>query len=218
MADTLVRAGVGEVLLIDDDVIDDSNLQRQTLFTPADVGQPKAKIAAEVLKKSNEWVMLTHKITRLDEDNGEDVITMQGNLPDLLLDCTDNFATRDVINRLSVRLGVPLLSASAIAMTGQLALYEPYKGSGCYQCVFQGIADDTRTCATSGVLASTTTVMGNMQANAALQYLGLGNNPLAGKLLLWDGRRMTQRLLNYRRDPECVVCGSVVSLIDQSLF
>ena len=142
--------------------------------------------------------------------------------PNLLLDCTDNFAIRDLLNRMSVRYEVPLLSASAIAMTGQLALFEPRLNTGCYHCVFGDSiqsalssafqADtesfDERTCANSGVLASTTALMGALQANSALQFLGLGSNPLANKLLLWDGQRMTQRLIGYRKDPSCMVCAS----------
>jgi adenylyltransferase/sulfurtransferase len=128
------------------------------------------------------------------------------------LDCTDNFATRDVINRISVRYQIPLLSASAIAMQGQLALFEPHLNTGCYHCVFGSVvldeAADERTCANSGVLASTTAVMGNLQANAALQYLGLTKNPLTNKLLIWDGSQMQQRLMGYRQDPQCPVCTS----------
>ena len=97
-------------------------------------------------------------------------------------------------------------------MQGQLALFEPHLNTGCYHCVFGSVvldeANDERTCANSGVLASTTAIMGNLQANAALQYLGLTKNPLTNKLLLWDGKQMQQRLMGYRKDPECPVCSS----------
>ena len=149
-------------------------------------------------------------MARLSEDNAYELLDMASGKPDLLLDCTDNFATRDIINRISVRYQIPLLSASAIAMQGQLALYEPQLNTGCYHCVFGSVAVDAeadeRTCANSGVLASTTAIMGNLQANAALQYLGLTKNPLTNKLLIWDGSQMQQRLMGYRKDAHCPIC------------
>ena len=210
-SETLVRAGLGRVHLIDDDMIEISNLQRQSLFLPEDIGQPKALTAAAMLGKINPLITAYGTVARLDENNACELLEIESGEPDLLLDCTDNFATRDMINRISVRYEIPLLSASAIAMEGQLALFEPRLNTGCYHCLFGGatIIDDsanTRTCANSGVLASTTAIMGNLQANAALQYLGLTKNPLTNKLLLWDGSRMQQRLMGYRQDKNCTVC------------
>ena len=211
-SETLIRAGLGQVHLIDDDVIEASNLQRQTLFLPEDIDKSKALTAAKMLARINPLIMARGTVARLEEDNAYDLLDIATGKPDLLLDCTDNFATRDIINRISVRYQIPLLSASAIAMQGQLALFEPHLDTGCYHCVFGSVvpdeAADERTCANSGVLASTTAIMGNLQANAALQYLGLTKNPLTSKLLLWDGSRMQQRLMGYRKDPECPVCSS----------
>lgn len=234
-SETLARAGVGRIHIIDDDLIEMSNLQRQTLFNPENIGQPKAQVAAQTLQEINELISLSHHVGRINKTNADQLLKLtdlsmkneglvdsHGDLPDLLLDCTDNFSIRDILNRFSVTYGVPLLSASAIGMTGQLALYQPAENSGCYHCVFgesiqhalqlasseakDSPAVDERTCANSGVLASTTAIMGALQANTALQYLGLGNNPLAQKLLLWDGKRMTQRHIGYRPDPYCPVC------------
>ena len=211
-SETLVRAGLGQVHLIDDDVIEASNLQRQTLFLPEDIGQPKATTAAAMLNKINPLIKAKGSVARLNGNNAYELLAMDSGKPDLLLDCTDNFATRDMINRISVRYQIPLLSASAIAMEGQLALFEPQLNTGCYHCVFGETsvdeATDARTCANSGVLASTTAIMGNLQANAALQYLGLTKNPLTNKLLLWDGSRMQQRLMGYRQDKDCSVCAA----------
>jgi len=244
-AETLARAGVGNIHLIDDDVIEISNLQRQTLFLPQDLGQPKAEVAATRLLEINELITVSYEVARVESANAAELLKLPVNvetvtqtiaaapqlipLPDLLLDCTDNFAIRELLNRISVVYGIPLLSASAIGMTGQLALYEPALSSGCYHCVFgESIAsasnaaennssennaaeNDTsaeQNCANSGVLASTTAIMGNLQANAALQYLGLQSNPLAQQLLLWDGQRMRQRNIGYRQDPACPICGS----------
>ena len=209
-SEMLVRAGLGQVQLIDDDVIEASNLQRQTLFLPEDIGKPKALTAAHMLNKINPLVRARGTVARLSEDNAYELLEMASGKPDLLLDCTDNFATRDIINRISVRYQIPLLSASAIAMQGQLALYEPHLNTGCYHCVFGSVVldaeADERTCANSGVLASTTAIMGNLQANAALQYLGLTKNPLTNKLLIWDGSQMQQRLMGYRKDVHCPIC------------
>ena len=209
-AETLARAGLGQISLIDDDVIEMSNLQRQTLFLPQDVGQAKALTAANMLNQINPLITAKGIVARLSENNAYELLGMNSGKPDLLLDCTDNFATRDIINRISVHYQIPLLSASAIAMQGQLALFEPKLNTGCYHCLFGAIGSDEssneRTCANSGVLASTTAIMGNLQANAALQYLGLSKNPLTGKLLLWDGSRMQQRLMGYRQDEHCPIC------------
>lgn len=217
-SETLVRAGLGQVQLIDDDMIEASNLQRQTLFLPEDIGKPKALTAAEMLNKINPLVRARGTVARLSEDNACELLEMDSDKPDLLLDCTDNFATRDIINRISVRYQIPLLSASAIAMQGQLALYEPHLDTGCYHCVFGSVTDDAaaneRTCANSGVLASTTAIMGSLQANAALQYLGLTKNPLTNKLLIWDGSQMQQRLMGYRKDAHCPVCAEHFTIHD----
>ncbi len=244
-AETLARAGVGHMYIIDDDVVEASNLQRQTLFTPEDIGQCKAQTAQQALQKINPFITVKYSSQRLSAANARAILQSAqmleattgplANSPNpnssskpndtgqcLLVDCSDNFAVRELLNGLSVHHNLPLLSASAIAMTGQLALYEPYKNSGCYHCVFgSAIArqgqDDTplsagleeapsQNCANSGVLASTTTVMGNLQANLALQFLGLGHNPLHGQLLIWQGSSMTQNLLRYRQDKACPIC------------
>ena len=190
-SEMLVRAGLGQVQLIDDDVIEASNLQRQTLFLPEDIGKPKALTAAHMLTKINPLVRARGTVARLSEDNAYELLEMASGKPDLLLDCTDNFATRDIINRISVRYQIPLLSASAIAMQGQLALYEPHLNTGCYHCVFGSVTDDAaadeRTCANSGVLATTPAIMTN-------------------KLLIWDGSQMQQRLMGYRKDVHCPIC------------
>lgn len=209
LAETLCRAGVGYLILIDDDVIDESNLQRQSLFTPDDIGKSKALVAKQKLDSINNFCKIKAFNQRLTVDDYQDVFQLsnKNSLSKLICDCTDNFKTRDHINQISVKTNLSLLSASAIAQTGQIALFEPDQNTGCYHCVFHGEGDDTRTCATSGVLASTTQIMGNLQAQAALSYLGLGKNPIVQTLLLWQGETMSLRKLKYKKDENCIICG-----------
>lgn len=211
LAETLARAGVKHITLLDDDSVDISNLQRQSLFLPGDVGQPKALIAQERLQAINEFCQITAYHTRLNDNNADDILVAfnQNSLSKIICDCTDNFSTRNRLNRLAVKYQLPLLSASAIAQEGQIALYEAYLNTGCYQCVFPdtGTQDEPRNCATTGVLASTTQIMANLQAQAALTFLGLQKNPIASQLLLWQGQRMNLRHLRYHKDPQCPICG-----------
>ncbi len=215
LAETLCRAGVGHLTLIDDDVIDESNLQRQSLFTPKDIGQLKALVAKQKINKINDFCKVEVITQRLTLENYSQLLnlTHKNSLSKLICDCSDNFKTRDHINQITVKQNLPLLSASAIAQTGQLALFEPYLGTGCYHCLFpnqkysESEEDDNQTCATNGVLASTTQIMGNLQAQAALTFLGLGKNSIAQTLLLWQGEQMNLRKLKYQQDKNCTVCG-----------
>lgn len=217
VSEILVRSGVGHIHLLDHDVIEASNLQRQTLFHSNNLGQLKAQVACDALMTMNEFIQVTFEVNRFEDwvcdpqHHGQNASQIpDGNSLqsfDLVLDCTDNFATRDMINQFCVQQQVPLLSASAIATNGQLALFEASKATGCYHCIFAGEGGDEQSCTTSGVLTSTTMVMASLQANVALRYLGLGVNPLAGKLLLWDGIYMTQRMMHYQQNQHCRICG-----------
>lgn len=201
-AQILVRAGLGFLRLVDFDHIEESNLQRQFLFQSDDVGLSKVEVAARELKKINPWTEIEPINCKVDLQNLPDLLQDV----DLVMDGSDNFATRDIINQVCVAQGVPLLSAAAIGLQGQLAFYMPKQG--CYRCVFpDGEHNDTRQCAESGVLASTTAVMASLQAHHALLYLGLNQAPLANRLLIWDGMSMQQRLLKFSRDVGCGVCG-----------
>lgn len=204
LAETLTRAGVGRLTIVDDDVIDESNLQRQSLFTPNDVGQSKVLTAQKKLNEINDFVNIQAFYQRFDNDffNRNSLSKFR-----LICDCTDNFQTRDHINQIAVKQNLPLLSASAIAQDGQLALFEP--NTGCYHCLFHGHGegDDSRRCVNTGVLASTTQIMGNLQAQVALHYLGLGKNIIANQLVLWQGKTCSLRKLTFKKDQNCSVCG-----------
>ena len=200
-AQALVRAGVGTLRLVDMDSVDDSNLQRQLLFLPEQIGQPKVLAAVDSLSKIGGWTLFEPQVCRVDADN---LPALLANV-DLVLDGSDNFATRDQVNAACVAAGVPLLSAAAIGLEGQMTLIVPNQ-TPCYRCLFPDAPEDARRCADTGVLATTTATMGAMQAHAALLYLGLGQTPLAGRLLLWDGVQLQSRQIRYQRDPECLVC------------
>ena len=202
LAETLCRAGIGKMLIIDDDTIDESNLQRQSLFTPNDISQSKALVAKAKLNQINAFCDVIAIQARLTADNYQQMVEQAkiNSLSKLICDCTDNFKTRDLINTIAVKSNLSLLSASAIAQTGQLALFTPQQG--CYHC------------ANSGVLASTTQIIGNLQAQAALSFLGLGINPIAQTLLLWNGKTMNLKKLHYRKDANCEICSHPSAITD----
>lgn len=200
-AQALVRAGVGLLRLVDMDTVDDSNLQRQLLFFPEQVGQAKVLAAVDTLKRIGGWTIFDPQICRADSHNLPELLKDI----DLVLDGSDNFATRDHVNAACVAANIPLLSAAAIGLEGQMTLIIPTK-TPCYRCLFPDAPDDARRCADTGVLATTTATMGAMQAHAALLFLGLQQTPLAGRLLLWDGVQLQSRQIRYQRDLECVVC------------
>ena len=201
-AELLARAGVGKITLIDADMIETSNLQRQIAYTPADLGFYKAEILAKRLMQINPYIEIVSLTTLLDAQNAGTLIAQQ----DLVLDGCDNFSTRYLVNQYCRQLNVPLLSASAIGFQGQMFMVEG--DSACYECLFpkeQHVNESLR-CADSGVLATTPNVMATLQAHHALLYLGLGNTALKQKLLLWDGLSMKQRLLSFYQDHNCPVC------------
>lgn len=201
-AELLARAGVGKITLIDADVIETSNLQRQIAYTPADLGFYKAEILAKRLMQINPYIEIVCLTTLLDAQNAGTLVAQQ----DLVLDGCDNFSTRYLVNQYCRQLNVPLLSASAIGFQGQMFMVEG--DSACYECLFpkEQHANESLRCADSGVLATTPNVMASLQAHHALLYLGLGNTALKQKLLLWDGLSMKQRLLWFDQDHNCPVC------------
>lgn len=201
-AELLTRAGVGKITLIDFDSIEISNLQRQTAFSTQDIGFYKAEILAKRLKQINVNIVIEYRIAKLDETNAEVMIGQQ----DLVLDGSDRFTTRYLVNQKCKQLNVPLISASAIGFQGQLFMIDGH--SACYECLFPRgeQVDENLRCADTGVLATVPNVMASLQAHHALLYLGLSKTPLLQKLLLWDGLTMQQRLLAFNHDEDCPIC------------
>ncbi len=201
-AELLVRAGVGQITVVDADTVEISNLQRQMAFTENDLGFYKAEILAKRLRQINPHVQINSIVAKLDISNAEALIAPQ----DAVLDGCDNFSTRYLVNAVCKQFNVPLISASAIGFQGQLFMVEG--DSACYECLFpkEQQANESLRCADSGVLATTPNVMASLQAHHALLFLGLNAFPLRQKLLLWDGLSMKQRVLSFNHDENCPVC------------
>lgn len=201
----LATAGIGHLTLVDHDTVDLTNLQRQIAHTEARVGQPKVESARQALLAINPELKITALVERADATRLNVLVADA----DVVLDCSDNFATRQALNAACVRHGVPLVSGAAIRFDGQLAVYNPKDPlSPCYACVFppDAIFEETR-CATMGVFAPLVGIVGSMQAAEALKLLSGAGQPAIGRLLMLDGRDMTWNDIRLPRNPDCLVCG-----------
>src|SRR2546423_8718642 len=209
----LAAAGVGTIGIVDDDVVDESNLQRQVIHTTDRVGMPKTASAKASIEALNPDVEVIEHRTRLDAGNVLDIISGY----DLLVDGADNFPTRYLLNDASVRLRKPVVSASILAFDGQVSTFVPYEGP-CYRCLYPTPppAELAPSCSENGVLGVMAGIMGLLQANEVIKLVvGIGD-PLVGRLLLYDslGTRFTE--LKVRRDPECPICGPKAQEIPES--
>lgn len=201
----LAAAGVGRITLIDDDLVDLTNLQRQIAHTSARVGQSKVASAAEATLAINPTITVDALAQRADAVALDRLVAAA----DVVLDCSDNFATRQAVNAACVAHARPLVSGAAIRFDGQLSVYDTRDAnSPCYACVFPANAafEETR-CAVLGVFAPVVGTIGTLQAHEALKLLaGIGTS-LAGQLLMFDGRSTRFDTLRTARDPHCSVCG-----------
>lgn len=205
----LASSGVGHLTVVDPDVVELSNLQRQVLHTTERIGVSKVASAQMGVAAINPEVRFTAFAQSADE------ALLDALLPGVhvVLDCTDRFDTRQMINRASLRHGVPLVSASAVRMDGQLAVFDPtHADSPCYACLFPpDVPPPEERCATLGVFAPLVGAMGVMQAGQAIRLLGglcETHQPLHGHLLMLDGRRWETSSIRVRKVPACPVCGS----------
>ncbi len=201
----LGAAGVGRLLLADGDTVDLTNLQRQIGHASAAIGQNKADSLARSVLAINPGIDVQPiRQTLVGNALHEAVAGV-----DLVVDASDNFATRHAVNRACVLLGKPLVSGAAIGFSGQLAVFDPRRaGSPCYHCLFPDHADEPELrCAEAGVFSPLVGVIGAMQAMEALKYLAQVGELLVGRLLLWDGLRADARVMKVPRDPACLVCG-----------
>ncbi len=200
----LGSAGVGHITLVDHDIVDVTNLQRQVAHTMARVGTSKVESASAAITAINPEVAVTTIAQRADAA----LLAQLVPLADVVLDCSDNFATRHLVNAACVRHGKPLVSGAAIRFDGQISVYDTRDGaSPCYACVFPPDAgfEETR-CATMGVFAPVVGIIGTMQAAEALKLLAGTGMSLAGRLQMLDARAMEWNEVRIPRNTSCSVC------------
>lgn len=198
----LAGAGIGKLTLADDDDVHLSNLQRQILFTTDDIAHPKAQAAKLRLAQLNPGSKLIVLQQRLTGDVLKNAVAHA----DVVLDCTDNMATRQEINAACVALNTPLISASAVGFGGQLMVLTPPWEQGCYRCLWPDDVEPERNCRTAGIVGPVVGVMGTLQALEAIKLLSGIETP-SGELRLFDGKTSQWRSLALRRASGCPVCG-----------
>jgi len=199
----LAAAGVGTLGIVDDDVVDLSNLQRQIIHTTDRIGVPKVDSAEQAIHDLNPDVKVNKYAFRLDASNIMDVIKDY----DIIVDGVDNFPTRYLLNDATVRLKIPVVSAAILGFEGQLSIFKPYDGP-CYRCLFPvpPPAELAPSCGANGVLGVLPGTMGLLQATEVIKLIvGIGD-PLIGRLLMYDALDATTTELKIRRDPECPIC------------
>ena len=213
----LALAGVGTIGIVDFDVVDLSNLQRQILHHTADVGRPKLQSALDTIKSYNPDTNVVLHDARLESGNAMEIIGQY----DLVINGADNFATRYLVNDACYLLGKPLIDGSILIFDGQTTVFIP--GEGCYRCLFPSPPPPgmVPNCAEAGVLGALTGLVGSIQATEALKHiLGIGES-LSSRLLLIDALSMSFREVKLRRNPACPLCGdnpTVTELIDYEIF
>jgi molybdopterin-synthase adenylyltransferase len=200
----LAAAGIGRVTVSDFDRVDLTNLQRQVLFTVADVGRPKAAAAAARLAALNPDTL----VSPLDERLAGDDLAAAVAAADVVLDCCDNFGTRFAVNAACVAARKPLVSGAVIRYEGQLAVFRAdLEGQPCYRCLWEEEAEGLENCRGNGILGPVAGVIGSMMAVEALKLASGCAPPADGRLMLYDARDGSWRSLRLERDPGCPVCG-----------
>jgi molybdopterin/thiamine biosynthesis adenylyltransferase/rhodanese-related sulfurtransferase len=199
----LAAAGVGTLGIVDDDVVDLSNLQRQVIHNAARVGVSKVDSAEETIQALNSDVNVVKHKLRLGPDNIMDILPDY----DIVLDGLDNFPTRYLLNDASVRLRIPVVSAAILGFDGQLSVFKPYEGP-CYRCLFPvpPPAELAPSCGANGVLGVLPGTMGLLQATEVIKLILDIGNPAIGRLLMYDALAATMTEVKIRRDPNCPIC------------
>ena len=204
-AQFLAAAGVGTITLCDADTVDLTNLQRQILYATADIGRPKVAAAQARLNAINPEVRIVTVAARVGPAELAPLVA----LADVVLDCSDNFATRHAVNRACVAAAKPLVSGAAVRFDGQIAVFDARDPTlPCYHCLFgEGDELEETRCATMGVFAPLVGIVGATQAAEALKLIAGVGETIAGRLLLLDAYSMRWRDVRIARDPACAVCG-----------
>ena len=206
----LAAAGVGRIGIMDDDVVDETNLQRQTIFSTSDVGENKARVAAERLHALNPSIAIDAVPLRFEPGNAREIVRLY----DVVLDCTDRFSTRYLVNDACFLEGKPEVYGSIFRFEGQVSVFGP--GGPCYRCLYPEPPppDTVPSCAEGGVLGALAGIVGAWQASEALKtVLGIGD-PLRGRLMLVDSLGARVREVRFERDAACALCGAQATVDD----
>ena len=209
----LAAAGIGTLGIVDDDLVDESNLQRQVIHNTERVGTPKTESARKSIEALNPDVDVVEHRTRLDASN---ILEIIGDY-DILVDGADNFPTRYLLNDAAVRLRKPVVSASILTFDGQISTFVPFEGP-CYRCLYPSPppAELAPSCSENGVLGVMAGIMGLLQANEVIKLAAGIGQPLVGRLLLFEALSTSFTELKVRRDPDCPVCGPNATEIPES--
>jgi len=217
----LAAAGVGTLGIVEFDEVDESNLQRQIIHGQSDIGRPKAESARDAIREANPYVNVVVHGERLDNDNVMRIFEGY----DLIVDGTDNFATRYMVNDAAYFLGIPYVWGSIYRFDGQASVFAPkqVEGAPCYRCLYPEPPPPgmVPSCAEGGVLGVLCASIGSIQVNEAIKVLTGMGEPLVGQLITYDALEMEYHKLKVRKDPNCALCGenaTVTSLIDYDSF
>lgn len=202
----LAAAGVGNITIYDDDEVELSNLQRQIAHHTPDIGTDKVISTRQTLNNLNPEINITAVKQRL---TGEE-LNFEVKTADVVLDCSDNFSTRFAINKACVSYQRPLVSGAAIGFEGQVAVFTPGKdNSPCYNCLYSNEGEDIQNCASNGVIAPITGIIGSIQALETMKLILTIGEPLRGRLLLLDSLSMEWNTMKLRKNPACPTCGNI---------
>lgn len=198
----LAAAGVGQITIIDDDVVEASNLQRQVQFVTTDVGMEKATVMADTVDDLNPDVQTKGHIGRLTHGNAKELLSGY----DVILDGVDDFETRFAINDAALALGIPLVSGALGRFDGQVSAFRSDKKSPCYRCFVPHVPPNAETCAQVGVVGALAGVIGSMMALEVVKLITGAGEPLIGKIWLFDGLKAETRTVSLPQDPDCPAC------------
>lgn len=198
----LASAGVGHLVLVDDDIVELSNLQRQIVHSTPDIGLNKVDSAKQTIQNLNPEIKVTTLCKRLSDEE----LNSEVSAADVVIDGTDNFSTRFALNKASVKSKTPLISGAAIRMEGQVSVFNKTPSSPCYRCLYKDEGELDTSCSNNGVLSPVVGIIGSIQATEAIKTLiGIGET-LDGKLLMLDALQMEWRTLKLKKDPQCPLC------------
>ena len=198
----LAAAGIGQLTLVDFDKVDLSNLQRQIIHSQENINTAKVESAKQTLNRLNP----SCEVNTINEFLDEQALQNEINQHDVIIDATDNFNTRFLINRLCVQQEKPLVTGAAIRWEGQITTFSNTHDSACYNCLYGMDGEEEESCTENGVLAPVVGIIGSMQATEAIKIITATGKTLQGRLLIMDALNMQWRCLNIKADPNCPVC------------